>query len=128
MPNLLIIDNDTQASGSGGYDFNNLTPVAWIVNQNNVPLSSGGGYRVNATTDIDVTGFAAGADDHRMLLFNSSTVNKNVKLKHNNTNSAVGNRILGTGQSDLTILPYMSVMIRYDATLAAWHIYGVGQH
>ena len=113
------------ASGNLAADYSGLQSITWSVNQNNIALPTGTGFRITPTTNIDWTGMVAAANNTFYLIYNAGT--SNIKFKFNNANSAVGNRFFPFTGSDITLGDYASVYIRYDSTLPGWHLVGL-QH
>lgn len=117
---------NTGVGGSGAYcyDYDNLTPVSWSVNQNNIaqPVPPSTGFRVLLPSgDVDLTGIIAPISGCAVFLFfNVSSFT--VTVRHNSGLSSVGNRFICPDLTDYTIHAGSSMYIRYDYGLAAWHL------
>ena len=105
------------ASGNLAYDFANLEPVTWLVDQHNVahPPPTKTGWRISATSNIDFTGVVSAPDNSFFLVFNAS--DRDIKFKFNDTDSLEGNQFFPFTGSDITLGKYASVYIRYDVAL-----------
>lgn len=114
------------AGGSLAADFANLQPVTWAVDQHNVALPTGSGWRINLAANRDLTGVAGGTDGKVLLVFPGGAGSGNLKIKKLNTSSAVGNRFVTPDLADYDLKEKGSVYIRYDSTLdggnGAWHV------
>lgn len=112
-----------QTGGGGGsdFDYSSLTAITWNSNRDNEPIPAGSGWQVDLSgNNRELTGIVAGTDDQRLLLFNANT--KKIKVKHDDANSSVGNRILCPNNGDYDIEDWVSTIFRYSTALGAWTI------
>jgi hypothetical protein len=75
------------------------------------------------SSNVTITGLVGGTDGKIIMLFASPT--STIILKHNNTGSLIGNRILTVNSGDLTIPGGGSVTLMYDVDGSYWRIVAV---
>ena len=111
-------------------DFLNLDNVTWSGNQNNLPFPVGGsGFRVTLdTATIYIRGIDAASHGTMLLIYNGANIGGtyNIRIQNLHASGTVGNKFVNVGTSDITILRYRNVYVRYDNTLdsgnGAWHV------
>lgn len=108
----------------GNYD--TLTPITFAADQHNLaynPL----GYRITVSGNQDLTGIQAQPNGSLITLFNVGP--NDIKLKNNNANSLIVNRLFMVNGGDVDFRNNSSVCLRYDVLLnsgnGAWHLLGV---
>ena len=107
------------------FDFENLVPVSWTVNQNNLvlPTPPDSGWRVNLPSgDVDLTGLDSTgiADNTFVLLYNASS--NTLKIIHNSGSSLAGNRILCPDFVDHDVPMFGALHLRRDGIAGFWHL------
>ena len=106
--------------------FEELDSISISTNQDALPLpSSGIGWRVFPSANLQIRGVQSSVDGTVILLFND-TDSGTLTLKHDNSNAALGNRIYAPHLVDLKLEEIGSAYLRYDSTLGGgsggWHI------
>lgn len=96
---------------------NYATTDSTSVNGNSVPV---GVLRLSSDASRDITGFADGDTNRRLLILNVGS--NNIVLKNQNAGSTAINRIItGTG-GDLTIAADTARSLYYDSTTQRWRV------
>lgn len=97
------------------------TPSQFTSDQNDYAMPAGSGWlRVSTSTDLSLTGIAAGVDGQRLVITN---VGSNLLyIVHQSTSSSAVNRFLNQGSADIPLNPHDSVNLIYDANTSRWRV------
>lgn len=99
---------------------NENTPTSLATDQNNYVPGNYDVLRINATTNISITGIANGKKGRFLHIFNIGT--GKITLPHESTSSLAANRFDVIGDEDIVIFPTASVLMYYDDTTSRWLI------
>ncbi len=100
-----------------------ISPAALSANVDNynpAGLATAAHIRQDASTHVQISGLAGGADGRVIILHNISS--SNIVLEHEGSNSSAANRFaLG---ASIALLSGQSIMLTYDATAQRWRAVG----
>lgn len=102
------------------------TPTQITSNQNDYSTSDVangipvGVLRLSSDASRDITGFASGDTNRRLLIFNVGT--NNIVLKHQNSSSLAVNRIITQTAGDLILAADDATQLYYDSTTQRWRV------
>jgi hypothetical protein len=109
---------DVSGSFALSYD---ISPSSLGSSQNNfnpTGLASAAVLRLTASTAINITGLAGGADGRIITIMNVSSGANTITLKNNSGSSSAGNKFCLTG--DLAVAQNAVVLLMYDSTSTCW--------
>lgn len=121
-----ISDGPQQFSLLGSFAYRNAkTIAAFGANQNNLALGDldqASVVKVSATVAVNITGIVANAAmaGRQILLVNTGA--NNITLKHDDANSAAGNRFLNRGNGDAVLVQNSTAIIWRDNGDSRWRV------